>query len=498
VATGFFILLFTYAAVSKLLDFENFQVQIAQSPLLSAYAGLVSYAIIIIELLIVVLLAVRKWRLAGLYLSFGLMVAFTVYIYLILNYSDFVPCSCGGILEKMGWEEHMIFNVACVIFACLSIVSTNYYQKPIKILLLSSSKIFVSLLIVSSGIVLILFYSSEYIMNNENNFIRRFPPHPIIEEKAIDLGVNSYYFAGISGDTLYLGNTTSPFQLLKIDTGLSTQKIVKTAIKENYVFKSLQYEIFGDRLYGFDGSIPIIYQGKLQTPEVQLQTLSYKDAYFSQLVVLDSLSFALRTNESGSAKNVLATLILNKKPKVHLAKNLISLKHNNIFESDGKLFYDDSMKNLYYMFYYRNQIVKMDRNLNLVQYGKTIDTIAHSQIKIHNFNNGNIKMINPPNIINRSMLIHKGLIFNRSTLRGRYEPKDLWSQSSIVDIYSTNPIKYWGSFYVQHRSGKSMSHMLVTDKYLFVLIGNDLVRYRITKSLEDEIMGEMPKNHTTE
>lgn len=41
-------LLFMYAAMSKMLDFENFQVQLAQSPLLSAYAGFVSYAVITI------------------------------------------------------------------------------------------------------------------------------------------------------------------------------------------------------------------------------------------------------------------------------------------------------------------------------------------------------------------------------------------------------------------------------------------------------------------
>lgn len=48
-----FIILFIYAAVSKLMDFENFQIQLAQSPLLSAYPGFVSYAVIIVEIVIV-------------------------------------------------------------------------------------------------------------------------------------------------------------------------------------------------------------------------------------------------------------------------------------------------------------------------------------------------------------------------------------------------------------------------------------------------------------
>ena len=50
--------------------------------------------------------------------------AFTVYIYLILNYSDFVPCSCGGILEKLGWTEHLIFNGICVIMGVVAIIRT--------------------------------------------------------------------------------------------------------------------------------------------------------------------------------------------------------------------------------------------------------------------------------------------------------------------------------------------------------------------------------------
>ena len=133
----FFIILFIYAAASKMLDFENFQVQLAQSPLLSAYAGFISFGVVILELVIVGLLCFNFTRLWGLYASFAIMVAFTVYIFLILNYSDFVPCSCGGILEKMGWTEHLIFNIACVVTAGLAIITA--YPFPPK---LSAGQIF--------------------------------------------------------------------------------------------------------------------------------------------------------------------------------------------------------------------------------------------------------------------------------------------------------------------------------------------------------------------
>ena len=105
-----FILLFVYAAVSKLLDFETFETQLWQLPLLSAYAGTVSVGIIVIELLASSLLIFQKTRLIGLYLSFFLMMIFTTYIIVILNFSPYIPCSCGGVLEALGWKEHLIFN----------------------------------------------------------------------------------------------------------------------------------------------------------------------------------------------------------------------------------------------------------------------------------------------------------------------------------------------------------------------------------------------------
>ena len=107
----FFILLFVYTATSKLIDFENFQIQLAQSPLLSAFATPIAYGVVFGELFIALMLCFKKSRTSGLYLFIGFMTAFSVYIYLILHYSPFVPCSCGGILEAMGWREHLWFNV---------------------------------------------------------------------------------------------------------------------------------------------------------------------------------------------------------------------------------------------------------------------------------------------------------------------------------------------------------------------------------------------------
>ncbi len=115
-------LLFTYASMSKLLDFQNFRIQLGQSPLISSFADWVSIVIPAIEFIIVILLLATRFRSIGLIATYTLMVMFTTYIYIILNYSTFVPCSCGGILEKMTWKQHLTFNIVFVILAGVSIV----------------------------------------------------------------------------------------------------------------------------------------------------------------------------------------------------------------------------------------------------------------------------------------------------------------------------------------------------------------------------------------
>jgi uncharacterized membrane protein YphA (DoxX/SURF4 family) len=114
--------LFVYAAVTKLLDYQKFRVQIGQSPLLTAFAGWVAWIVPAVELIISALLVTIRYRLIALYAAFGLMVMFTAYIIAITQFSDYIPCSCGGVLEKLNWTEHLVFNLVFVVLTLTAIV----------------------------------------------------------------------------------------------------------------------------------------------------------------------------------------------------------------------------------------------------------------------------------------------------------------------------------------------------------------------------------------
>lgn len=135
IARTLLIILFVYAASSKFLDFSNFQIQLGQSPILTAYAEWVSWGIPILELLIVAFLSFPKYVYYAFFASYSLMTMFTTYIIIILNFSDFIPCSCGGVLEKISWTEHMLLNVLFIAITILGIVfTTNKNHKTNKLL----------------------------------------------------------------------------------------------------------------------------------------------------------------------------------------------------------------------------------------------------------------------------------------------------------------------------------------------------------------------------
>lgn len=130
--SALFICLFTYAAISKIRDFEAFQVQLGKSPVITVYAHFFSWTVPMIEILISILFLFNHFRTLALYASFTLMVAFTTYIIMILNFSAYVPCSCGGVLQNMTWSQHLVFNI---LFILLSIIAILFAQTDNKSLL---------------------------------------------------------------------------------------------------------------------------------------------------------------------------------------------------------------------------------------------------------------------------------------------------------------------------------------------------------------------------
>ncbi|MDF0718795.1 tellurium resistance protein TerC [Kaistella sp. PBT33-4] len=478
-ASWFFILLFIYAGVSKMLDFENFRIHIGKSPLLSAWAGFVSYAVIAVELLICGLLVYRRTQLAGLYASFTLMVAFTVYIWLILNFSDFVPCSCGCILEELGWTEHLLFNIACVVLAAAAIWITERDRLRLKGSILTYLGV---LLAAAFGLLVVLFYSSEHIIKKENNFTRRFLQNPVTEVSTMTLAANRPYFAGTDGDRIFTGDLVRPLLLSSISDDLKqlkTMRILPEKLVE-MTFRNVRAEISKGRYYLFDGTVPVIYSAKLDDPEAKI--ISRGDAYFTQLSVLDTARFALRTQSSLTHRYVLALLNLNTAAKVQLYDRLLEPQTDGVFDVDGLLQAND--ESVVYTYHYRNVFLVLDQNMNLRQRLNTIDTTGQAKISVTVLKDGSRRMDAPPLKVNENFSLLGRILFNQSNLRGKTEPRGTWKNHLVIDLYRTDVQHYLGSMKIKKISKGPLNGYIFTPDHLYILQANELKKFRYTEKFK--------------
>ncbi|AEW01215.1 hypothetical protein A4D02_32845 [Niastella koreensis] len=115
------ILLFAYAAITKIQDYQAFTAQIATSPILAWISKPMAIFIPTVELITCLALIIPKLRLYGLYASFALMLSFTLYISALFTFSTKLPCSCGGIIDELGWKNHLIFNCFFVLISIIGI-----------------------------------------------------------------------------------------------------------------------------------------------------------------------------------------------------------------------------------------------------------------------------------------------------------------------------------------------------------------------------------------
>lgn len=477
ITTYLFILLFVYAAVSKLLDYENFKVQLGQSPMLGSYATFFVWSVPIIELLIAFALSFKFLRRIGLMAAYMLMLMFTAYIYIILHYSSFVPCSCGGVLEKMSWKEHLIFNAVFIVFALLSIFFTyRPLQAPRK------TAINVGMLtILGITSVIGLFKLSENKTHFNNDFTRLIPHKPVKMLKGISLKYNSFYIAGYVDGKIYLGNKAAPKYILEVDTALTCQNAYRLH-QDNYNFNFVTAQVrIKDQYYYFaDGTIPVIYRGL--TSDWRGQPIYNGSTKFTSYEVIDTASFTVKAIHPKTGENFLALVRLDNDTLSQRYNNLLDKKYDGVFDTDGLLSYNPTLKTTLYTYYYRNQYLLTTPSLDSVVKGKTIDTLQHVDLKfVYLYGGKEKKFAKQPEKINTYVSTSGNYLYIKSKRLGRYERSEMLNKASIIDVYQLNDNSYKFSFYLYNYNDEEIRSFQVYDDIIVALTDQYLVVGRFRK-----------------
>lgn len=123
------ILLFLYASVSKIVDPALFKKQMLNQPFANWIGYILMFLVPLSEILISVFLMFDKTVKKGLIGAIILMGAFTIYTAVVLlNAFRYVPCSCGGVIQKLSWPQHLVFNLIYLGIAITGLVLQRKMQ----------------------------------------------------------------------------------------------------------------------------------------------------------------------------------------------------------------------------------------------------------------------------------------------------------------------------------------------------------------------------------
>lgn len=128
IISALFILLFAYTAINKFIALKQLSFVLKQYPLIGSFSELVAWGLPITESVIALLLFLPRTKLIGLYSSLIMMATFTIYLAYMLKFTPKLPCTCGGMLQKLSWPQHFVFNI---FFLLLSIIGIWLSKKKI-------------------------------------------------------------------------------------------------------------------------------------------------------------------------------------------------------------------------------------------------------------------------------------------------------------------------------------------------------------------------------
>ena len=503
-----FILLFTYAAASKLVDYSSFMLQLGKSPLLAGMAGFIAWFIPLVEIVISLLLIFSRTRLSGLYASYTLMVLFTAYIISILGFSEFIPCSCGGILQKLSWGPHLIFNIVFCLLAVTGIIlnsliperniqtglsehETPDHSRLYRLARVKPAISLVSGFVFSVTTVLVLFISTYDSRNKYSSFQRVFAKAHIAEADSLDLKYNSYYFAGFDGHNIFLGNETAPFHLLGVNTALSDSQHHILKVRHDSNFRKTYVRIHPPYFFLMDGVTPRILRGKLN--DWLAEPLEINAEHFNESIPIGNKSFIRRVLDEDT-KGYALEKTSGVDQDLIMPPHLLQKQIDGRFCVDGMLHFNSQLNKLLYVYYYRNKYLVMDTTLKLDFYGETIDTISRAKLNISTIEGGNVSTLGHSLIVNKLSCTYSSFLFVNSGIRARNETEGAFKNASAIDIYDLEARRYVQTFYVKNRNGKRVREFRIFNDKLFVLFDHYLIGYDLYNLIDECLQAIKPDN----
>jgi hypothetical protein len=336
-----------------------------------------------------------------------------------------------------------------------------------------------SITAVTGGLIVSLFMLSAYVANRPNGFVRKLPPHVATPTAVLDVGFNSYYIAGADSEGIYLANYTAPLNLLYIDFALAdtTQIILKVPDHIKVVAGEVRIYVDSKNVYFTEGRNPMIRYGSVNDfviDQVQDTTVSF----------LNSAPVSTRSSMGTYFDPVLKKTVLVRKSTgsdARIDTDILTKQVDGLFCMDGMLAFDNETNSFVYAYFYRNEFVRLDSNMNKVYNARTIDTTSRARISVETItSHEKTTMSTRPFMVNRKICMSEKWVFINSALRANNELDNILEEANPIDVYDLASGKYSRSFYIPVFKENKISSMRVFNNKMFVMMGTEVQAFELS------------------
>ncbi|MBT1711317.1 hypothetical protein KK062_23950 [Fulvivirgaceae bacterium PWU5] len=285
--------------------------------------------------------------------------------------------------------------------------------------------------------------------------------------------------AGCDREHIYLSDVNVPAHVLIKNWKLETVKEVLIDLNGGVLVGKTTVKVDSPYFFVADSGKPMVYRGLVS--DWKARPFLTSQMFFSDYLPLSGNRIVINTeaaNRQDSVFRRMLGIIKIDSPHVNLNPRLLKGQLDEHYSTMGRLSYSKEQHKVIFTYLYRNEIVLMDTNLNLLERKYTIDTITKIKVKPIMVNDSTTTLASPPGVVNFQTTSAGGIHFVNSDLMGN-EDREKFDRSSVIDFYSLEPFKYRGSFYIPD-NGSKLDQFMVNGDRIVATFNGFLVTYSIS------------------
>ena len=333
---------------------------------------------------------------------------------------------------------------------------------------------------VTMSVMLVLFVFFYSQTSRGGGMIRYFPSHIVGIKSIQSIGKDCYYLAGVAGDSVFIGDFHNPKTLYLYHHSVLDSIILPISPTQR-ITKASTLTVEFPTIYLHD-----ILWGNVLTGQIHQASFTQyhlASSLMFQSVPLSYQNYLLLDFDTLTKTNRLEKVLIQEGQRSIHSQFPLDKQVDGYFCTQGALAVDTDRGEVYFVYQYRNELLRLDTSLYLLQRSHTIDTVRQIDFTVDTVFEGEIARTtfsSPPQLVNSKLRTYGSYLFISSGIQADNQSIDNFEKAMTID--RKTDLKYQFSFYLTDLFGQRIRDFLIEGDRIIGLAGTDLIVYELDLS----------------